>query len=84
MLEPEKQLIWRTMSGGENNGYFVWDVMEYQPEYPGQVPVPITSFEETRDGNYVMPHCAHFWVKEKAERYLNDDSCPDYQDLLII
>jgi hypothetical protein len=77
------QKVWRTLSENKNSsgGFFVWDVIEYMGEKPSDV--TMNQFTVAADGTYFMASCYHFFTKEKAEEFLNNNRAP-WTNLIIV
>lgn len=62
------QRVWRTLSETPNSGFFVWEVWEVIGATQKE-----KYFDETQDGGYILVACTHFFDKERAVVYLNNN-----------
>ena len=81
-----KQNVWRTISNKSSNGWFVWEILEYQGSKDGPDPSPKQqkNFIQCRDGSWINIHCFHSWTSERAENILNDTSFSAYSNYQIV
>lgn len=63
------QRVWRTMSNGQHNGYFVWDILEVIGKIPDDL-LKKDYYTECRDGSYISIQCFHFFSEERARESL--------------
>jgi hypothetical protein len=82
-MSDKLQKVWRTVSETKY-GFFVWDVLEVQGTENDFTPRMIATFEPTRDGEYILIQCFHFFSTKKAQEFLNDTTFSRFQELTII
>jgi len=73
--------VWRSLSNGGHNGFFVWEVMEAKGEPAFW---PSTTYLATTDNGLITVMCYHFFTKVEAEKFFNANDFPEFNTVIHV